>query len=110
MKIVVTAKVIHDDGSTYQETLLTLQKTAEQGEPLGLSLNESKILLNSTQLAIIQTQSQSYMQAHRECPHCHQRRQIKIIRPAIIILYLASFRLKGFGFTAVAVRQIIQNQ
>ena len=54
MKIVVTAKVIHDDGSTYQETLLTLQKTAEQGEPLGLSLNESKILLNSAQLAIIQ--------------------------------------------------------
>nr|ELR5267939.1 ISKra4 family transposase [Providencia rettgeri] len=77
MKIVVTAKVIHDDGSAYQETLLTLQKTAEQGEPLGLSLNESKILLNSAQLAIIQAQSQSYMQAHRECPHCHQRRQIK---------------------------------
>lgn len=77
MKIVVTVKVIHDDGSAYQETLLTLQKTAEQGEPLGLSLNESKILLNSTQLAIIQAQSQSYMQAHRECPLCHQRRQIK---------------------------------
>lgn len=47
MKIVVTAKVIHDDGSTYQETLLTLQKTVEQDEPLGLSLNESKTLLNS---------------------------------------------------------------
>nr|WP_272520904.1 ISKra4 family transposase [Providencia sp. PROV223] len=77
MKIVVTAKVIHDDGSAYQETLLTLQKTAEHSEPLGLSLNESKILLNSAQLAIIQAQSQSYMQAHRECPHCHQRRQIK---------------------------------
>ncbi|MCB6146843.1 ISKra4 family transposase (plasmid) [Providencia rettgeri] len=35
------------------------------------------MLLNSTQLAIIQAQSQSYMQAHRECPLCHQRRQIK---------------------------------
>ncbi|WZU61978.1 ISKra4 family transposase (plasmid) [Providencia rettgeri] len=77
MKIVVTAKVMHDDGYTYQETLLTLQKTAEQDEPLGLSLNESKTLLNRVQLAVIQAQSQSYMQAHRECPHCHQRRQIK---------------------------------
>ncbi|WP_322958010.1 hypothetical protein [Providencia huashanensis] len=77
MKIVVTAKVMHDDGYTYQETLLTLQKTAEQDEPLGLSLNESKTLLNRAQLAVIQAQSQSYMQAHRECPHCHQRRQIK---------------------------------
>ncbi|WP_390894162.1 ISKra4 family transposase [Photorhabdus kleinii] len=77
MKIVVTAKVIHDDGSTYQEILLTSQKTTEQDEPLGLSLNESKTLINSAQLAIIQSQSQAYMQAHRGCPHCHQRRQIK---------------------------------
>lgn len=61
MKIVVTAKAIHDDGSAYQETLLTLQKNAEQDEPLGLSLNESKTLLSSAQLAVIQTQSQSYM-------------------------------------------------
>ncbi|MCB6146844.1 hypothetical protein LHK12_22865 (plasmid) [Providencia rettgeri] len=49
MKIVVTVKVIHDDGSAYQETLLTLQKTAEQGEPLGYPLTNQRyysIVLN----------------------------------------------------------------
>ncbi len=77
MKVIIKAVVIQDDGSTYQETLLMLHKTTKQNESLGLSLHESKKLLNTTQLSIIQAQSQSYMQAHRCCPHCEKTRQIK---------------------------------
>ncbi|PHM28752.1 ISKra4 family transposase [Xenorhabdus budapestensis] len=42
MKVIIKAVVIQDDGSTHQETLLTLHKTTEQDEPLGLSIHGEK--------------------------------------------------------------------
>ncbi|MFH0363115.1 hypothetical protein ACHBPN_22165, partial [Escherichia coli] len=57
-------------GSSRTEELMTLQKSGEARNDIGLSVSESKRLLNTVQQSVVQLQADEYTQHHIRCPHC----------------------------------------
>lgn len=72
-KIVIT----DESGSSRTEELMTLQKSGEARNDIGLSVSESKRLLNTVQQSVVQLQADEYTQHHIRCPHCLAARRIK---------------------------------
>lgn len=71
-KIVIT----DESGSSRTEELMTLQKSGEARNDIGLSVSESKRLLNTVQQSVVQLQADEYTQHHIRCPHCLAARRI----------------------------------
>lgn len=77
MKIAIQITLDDEQGHTHIEDTVQLDKTITEGGLIGLSLSESKTVLKQLQKVIVEKQAQSYTEAHRCCPHCHQSRRIK---------------------------------
>ncbi len=77
MKIKLQIVVDDEQGQTKIEDILQLEKNNELGYCAGLSLQESKQLLEILQQKIILEQAEHYTQSHRACPCCHKQRRIK---------------------------------
>lgn len=73
LQIVIT----DESGVSRTEELMTLQKSGDAQNDIGLSLSESKSLLNTVQHAIVQQQADEYTHQHIQCPHCLASRRIK---------------------------------
>ncbi len=56
---------------------MTIQKSGETRNDIGLSVSESKLLLNTVQQSVVQLQADKYTQHHIRCPHCLAARRIK---------------------------------
>lgn len=75
----LTLQIVITDGSGVSRTdeLMTLQKSGDTLNDIGLSVSESKRLLNTVQQSVVQQQADEYTRQHIRCPHCLAARRIK---------------------------------
>ncbi|MGJ0630117.1 ISKra4 family transposase [Xenorhabdus bovienii] len=77
MQFTIQIVVADKSGHSHTETLFTIEKQKDSPNDIGLSLSESKLLLNAIQQSVIQKQAAEYLNEHRACPHCQRNRRIK---------------------------------
>ena len=75
MKVKVQIVVEHDkDDAPIMEEVICLCRDNLRPETLGLTLEEGKQLLTRVQEIMVTHQATEYVEQHRTCPHCQQRR------------------------------------
>jgi hypothetical protein len=77
MKLQIQITAIADDGTQQTETVAEIVRTETLLETLGLTLAESKQLLQKLQEVMIDQQITTYLTEQRACPHCGAQRRIK---------------------------------
>ena len=77
MKFKIQIVLDDDQGNSQTEDIIQLEKDGNIGYCSGLSLQESKQLLNIIQEKIILTQAQEFARKNRACPCCHKKRRSK---------------------------------
>ena len=77
MRIQVQMVIIADDGTQQEQLITTLQRESPRAETLGLTLSESKEILQQTQQVLIGHQIAAYLTQQRPCPACATPRRIK---------------------------------
>jgi len=68
---------VSDDGTEQLEELADLVRSEATLETLGLTLDESKQLLQALQRMMVKQQVNAYLDEQRVCPACGKQRQIK---------------------------------
>ena len=68
---------VSDDGTEHLEEIADLNRSEATLETLGLTLEESKQLLQQRQQTIIDQQVAAYLDGQRACPHCGKHRHLK---------------------------------
>ncbi len=110
MQLTLQIVITDESGSSRTEELMTIQKSGETRNDIGLSVSESKLLLNTVQQSVVQLQADEYTQHHIRCPHCLAARRIKGKQKYGTGRCLALFRYPGFGCTGAVVKRVIQRQ
>ncbi|MBC8954271.1 hypothetical protein Xenpb_03030 [Xenorhabdus sp. PB62.4] len=77
MQFVIQIAVVDKSGHRHTEKLFTIEKQPDIPNDIGLSLSESKLLLNAIQQSVIQKQAAEYLDENRACPYCQRNRRIK---------------------------------
>src|SRR5215216_1432924 len=77
MKLQVQVIAIADDGTQHKETVAEIVRTETTLETLGLTLAESKHLLQELQGVMIDQQVSAYLAEQRACPECGTQRRLK---------------------------------
>lgn len=77
MKLTLQVVITDESGVSRTEELMTLQRSGDALNDIGLSLSESKQLLNIVQQSVVQQQADEYTRQHIQCPHCLAARRIK---------------------------------
>src|SRR5689334_6615982 len=78
MRVKVLLQITGDDGTVgMAEEVVAFEKVAERPEDLGLSIAEGKTLLGAVQQRTIDAQIASWIERHRCCEACGQRRRSK---------------------------------
>ena len=83
------------------EDIIHLDKRCESGSTLGLSLLESKQLLQTLQKTMVLNQAERYSASHQDCPCCHKKRTIKSYHAFQFITFLKSFPYQMCAFITV---------
>nr|ADH29553.1 hypothetical protein [Klebsiella oxytoca KOX105] len=68
MQLTLQIVITDESGSSRTEELMTIQKSGETRNDIGLSVSESKLLLNTVQQSVVQLQADEYTQHHIRCP------------------------------------------
>ncbi len=68
---------VADDGTEQLQEIAAVTRSEPTLETLGLTLEESKQVLQRLQHLIIDQQVAAYLDQQRACPHCGQHRQLK---------------------------------
>ncbi len=68
---------VGDDGTEHLHEIADLTRGETRIETTGLTLEESKQVLQTLQRAIIERQVTTYLAQRRACPHCGKQRQLK---------------------------------
>jgi hypothetical protein len=77
MKLQVQVVAIADDGTQHRETVAEVVRTETTLETLGLTLAESKHLLQELQAVMIDQQVSAYLAEQRACPACGAQHRLK---------------------------------
>ena len=77
MQLMLQIVITDESGIIRTEELMTLQKSGDARSDIGLSVSESKQLLNTVQQSVVQLQADEYTHQHIQCPHCIASRRIK---------------------------------
>ena len=80
MKFKLQMVLDDEQGNTKIEDIIQLEKNSDKGYCAGLSLQESKQLLQRLQSVLILSQAETYTQSHRTCSDCQKQRRIKDYR------------------------------
>lgn len=80
MKFKLQIVLDDDEGSTTIEDIIQLERNIDKGYCAGLSLKESKQLLQRLQNILILKQANTYSTSHRACSNCQKQRRIKDYR------------------------------
>lgn len=75
--------IINDDDEQSEiiEDVVHLEKQPTEHNNIGLSLQESKLLLQTIQKKIVLRQAEYYIKSHRCCSECFKKRRIKSYHP-----------------------------
>ncbi len=82
MQFRIEVVVIADDGTEQRQQLFTVTRDQIKLETIGLTLAESKQVLQHLQQAVVEQQVEAYLDQERACPHCGQKRRLKQSEPA----------------------------
>jgi hypothetical protein len=77
MKVTVQVVTIDDDGQESIRELACIEREELTAESLGLSVADSKALLQSLQEIVVEWQMKTYLDAQRHCPDCGKLRRSK---------------------------------
>ena len=77
MKVMVQVIVTTDDGQESIRELACIERDDLTAESLGLSVADSKVLLQSLQEVVVEWQMKTYLDDQRHCPDCGQLRHSK---------------------------------
>lgn len=77
MQLIIQIAITDESGEIRTEELMTLQKSGDARNDIGLSVSESKQLLKSLQQVVVQQQADEYIRHNIVCPHCLSARRIK---------------------------------
>lgn len=77
MQLTLQIVITDESGVCRTEELMTLQRSGDALNDIGLSVSESKRLLNTVQQSMVQQQAAEYTRQHIQCPHCLAARRIK---------------------------------
>ncbi len=81
MHIRMVDLTIADDGNELGRELVTLRRTEAKLETIGITLAESKQVLQHLQEAVVKQQVEAYLDQQRACPHCGKKRRLKQSKP-----------------------------
>ena len=96
MRVRMLLQIIADDGAPGAvEEVMSLTKSVERAEDLGLSLAESKALLATIQQRIVQSQVYAWSEGQRCCEACGCRRRSKGSYPAVFRTLFGDVPLKS---------------
>jgi hypothetical protein len=82
MQFRIELVAVADDGTEQRQELITLTRNEAELETIGLTLAESKQLLQVLQQAVVEQQVDGYLDQQRGCPHCGKKRRLKQSEPA----------------------------
>lgn len=88
---------------------LTLQIVITALNDIGLSVSESKRLLNTVQQSMVQQQANEYTRQHIQCPHCLPARRVKGQQKLSTGHFLALSLYRGSGYTGAAAKKVQQS-
>ncbi|EJD0113292.1 TPA: ISKra4 family transposase [Escherichia coli] len=77
MKLTFQIVITDESGSSRTEELMSLQKSVDALNDIGLSVSESKQLFGAVQKSLVQQQADEYINQNIQCPHCLTKRRIK---------------------------------
>ncbi|ENM2140784.1 ISKra4 family transposase [Escherichia coli] len=77
MKLTFQIVITDESGSSRTEELMSLQKSGDALNAIGLSVSESKQLLGAVQKSLVQQQADEYIHQNIQCSHCLTKRRIK---------------------------------
>jgi len=77
MKLTFQIVITDVSGSSRTEELMSLQRSGDALNDIGLSVSESKQLLGAVQKSLVQQQADEYIHQNIQCPHCLTNRRIK---------------------------------
>lgn len=77
MQLTFQIVITDESGMSRTEELMILPKSGDARSDIGLSVSESKQLLNTVQQSVVQLQADEYTHNHIQCPHCLAARRIK---------------------------------
>ncbi|ELH6543410.1 ISKra4 family transposase, partial [Escherichia coli] len=77
MKLTFQIVITDESGTSRTEELMSLQKSGDALNDIGLSVSESKQLLGAVQKSLVQQQADEYIHQNIRCPHCLTKRRIK---------------------------------
>lgn len=77
MKMRIEVVTLHADGSEHRKQVLTVERQELAMETLGMSLAESKSLLEGVQISMIAQQVGEDLERRRSCLHCGRRHTAK---------------------------------
>ena len=80
MQFKIQVVIEEASGQTTIEDIIHLEKGCDPDNTVGLSLLESKQILQKLQKTIVLHQAESYTASHQACPCCQQKRKIKSYR------------------------------
>lgn len=77
MKLTFQIVITDESGASRTEELMSLQKSGDALNDIGLSVSESKQLLRAVQKSLVQQQADEYIHQNIRCPHGLTKRRIK---------------------------------
>ena len=109
MQLTLQIVITDESGSSRTEELMTIQKSGETRNDIGLSVSESKLLLNTVQQSVVQLQT-NILNTISGALTALLRAESKANRKYGTGRCLALFRYPGFGCTGAVVKRVIQRQ
>jgi hypothetical protein len=77
MRFRIQIVAVTEDGTERFQEIAELMRSETKIETMGLTLEESKQVLNNLQQAIVEHQVTAYLDQERPCPQCQKQRRIK---------------------------------
>lgn len=84
MRLKIQLTIVNpEDGKEVTEEITILQKQSNHVEDIGLTLQESKMILKALQGKIVHYQTEEFIQTHRVCEQCKKARRKKGSYPIV---------------------------
>lgn len=77
MRFELRLRVTDDEGTVVEHDVFAFTRAEPALETLGMTLEEGKNLLKAVQQAVLETQVGAFVESHRACPDCGQRRLVR---------------------------------
>ncbi len=110
MKLTFQIVITDESGSSRTEKLMSLQKSGDALNDIGLSVSESKQLLGAVQKSLVQQQADEYIHQNSDVLTALRSAESKANKKSNTGRCLALFLYQDFGCIGAAVKKVQQKQ